>query len=180
MPEIKASGAAFNAIKAAATGEFDVQRGVEIEAGAKLGKLSTSFKSTISDPKITQAIVDYARTGRTSNAEGNERIKNVLALSGKGEIPASAKLLNPVNILAALACIGKNEDTAALKVMKLFFLLKQAEFKQLDKLAAGIFGGSVRQAVSGGFGEFGKEQITGFAGMAKAAQLALDAIQKKV
>src|SRR3989344_7996101 len=180
MPDIKATGATFNAIKAAALGEYDVPRALDNAAGAKFGKISTTFKSTVSDAKITDALVQYAKSGRTANAEATKRIKNILSLAGKDSISGDAALINPVNILAAITCLEKNEEQAALRLLKLFFLMKQAEFQQLDEIVPKYFGGDVRQAVSGGFGEFGKEKITGFAGMSKAAQLALDAINNKL
>ena len=180
MPNIKASGAVFTALQSAALGEFDVPRALENAAGAKFGKISTTFKSTVSDKKITDALVEYAQRGRTSNKEASDRIRNILALAGKGELSIGSALINPVNIFAASACLEKGEDQAALRLWRLNFLMKAAEFKQLDEIVPKYFGGDVRQAISGGFGEFGKEKITGFAGMAKAAQLALDAINKKL
>ncbi len=181
MPiDIKATGATFNALKGVAAGEYDVPKCVELAVGKKFGVISAAFKSTVSDEKITQAIVDWAKGKPIDSKEAKLRIQNILALEGATEIKPDAKLVNPVNILASLACLGKTEERAALKVNKLFFLVKQAEFRSADKLVAGLFGGDVRQAVSGGFTEFGKEKYTGFAGMAKAAQLAIDAINKRI
>ncbi|HIJ97927.1 TPA: hypothetical protein H1009_02445, partial [archaeon] len=90
MPDIKATGATFNAIKAAALGEYDVPRALDNAAGAKFGKISTTFKSTVSDAKITDALVQYAKSGRTANAEATKRIKNILSLAGKDSISGDA------------------------------------------------------------------------------------------
>ncbi len=181
MPiKIEATGATFNTLRSIALGEFDMPNALELAAGKKLGTLMTAIKSTVSDEGITKGIVDWARSGSVPSGEAGTRIRNILALEDATEIKQDAKLINPVNILAAYACVGKDEEKAALRISKLLLLVKQAEFRALDTLVPKLFGGEVRQAISGGWAELGKEKYTGYAGMAKSAQNAINEINKRL